>query len=90
MDKALKQNLVSSAISAQNELVFTYRSFVEPDKTTVRFATPMSLEGDIVKCAQHLPEDGFRNFKLDGMESIQRVASLVFFPTVYQKDVPQA
>lgn len=89
MDKSLKQNQIASAILAQDQLVFTYNRKKDDgsEETVVRFVTPISLsDNELVHCAQHLPEEGFRNFKLDRIQSMQRVISRAFFPNVYQKD----
>ena len=89
MDNLLKQNLISSAILAGDEIVFSYRKPDDDNLVVIRYATPIKIDGDTVHCAQHLPEEGFRNFKLDRIDSLYRVASRMFFPTVYQKE-PQA
>jgi predicted DNA-binding transcriptional regulator YafY len=89
MDKSLKQNQIASAILAQDQLCFTYNRKKDDgtDEIVVRFVTPISLdENDVVHAAQHLPEEGFRNFKLDKIQSMQRVISRAFFPNIYQKD----
>ena len=88
MEKSLKQNQIASAILAQDQLCFSYSRKKEDgsEETVVRFVTPISLTDDIVHCAQHLPEEGFRNFKLDKIQSMQRVISRAFFPNLYQKD----
>ena len=89
MDKTLKQGQISSAISAQDQLVITYRK-PDDDQVVVRFVTPIVLDGDMVHCSQHLPEEGFRNFKLDRIDFMQRVISRACFPNVYQKEATQA
>lgn len=89
MDKSLKQNQIASAILAQDQLVFTYSRKKDDgtEEIVVRFVTPISLsDDDLVHCSQHLPEEGFRNFRLDKIQSMQRVISRAFFPNIYQKE----
>lgn len=80
MDKVLMQKQIAAAVLGQDQLVFTYkRDKVDPTtglvdtKIVVRFVTPIELTADMVKCVQHLPEDGYRNFKLDNILNFHRV-----------------
>ena len=80
MDKILMQKQIAAAILGQDQLVFTYKKD-KVDATTgqtdtrivVRYVTPIELDIGIVKCVQHLPEAGYRNFKLDKIVDFHRV-----------------
>lgn len=80
MEKLIMQKQIAAAILGQDQLVFTYnKGKVDPvtgktiDHIVVRYVTPIELEDDMVKCVQHLPQEGYRNFKLDTIVNFHRV-----------------
>lgn len=90
MDKMLMQKQIAAAILGQNQLVFTYKKEkVDPitgkivDQIVVRYVTPIEMRnpGEQVKCVQHLPSEGYRNFKLDKIVNFHRVLT-IGMPTV--------
>lgn len=78
LDKVLMQKQIAAAVLSQDQLVFTYAR-PETDEIIVRFATPLELGPDYVLCAQHLPEDGYRKFKLDNIKMFHRVVTRATF-----------
>lgn len=74
MDRVLMAKQIAAAVLGQDQLVFVY---VKPDnnEVVVRFATPIELNDEDVLCAQHLPEEGYRRFKLDNIKHFHRVIS---------------
>lgn len=74
LDKVLMQKQIAAAVLSQDQLCFVY---VKPDsnEVVVRFVTPIELDAENVLCAQHLPEEGYRKFKLDNIRKFHRVIS---------------
>lgn len=72
MDKVLMQKQIAAAVLGQDQLVFVY---VKPDtkEEVVRYVTPIELDAENVLCAQHLPTEGYRKFKLDNIMKFHRV-----------------
>lgn len=72
----LKQ--IKASIHSQDQLVFVYKR--SEDDIVVRFVTPIDIQENksgkiIIRCAQHLPTQGFRNFFLEKIEAFHRVIS---------------
>lgn len=88
----LKQ--INAAIHSQDQLVFVYRR--GENDLVVRFVTPIDIRKSkanktMVRCAQHLPEEGYRNFFLEKIEAFHRVISRDAFVNsgFMKKDVTQ-
>ncbi len=71
----LKQ--IQAAINSQDQLVFVYRR--GEDDVVTRFVTPFEIkegrEDMNVRCIQHLPAAGIRNFSASKIEEFRRVIS---------------
>ena len=81
MDKILMIKQIAASILSQDELVFVYKK-PSNDKIVVRYATPIELEDDTILCAQHLPEMGWRRYKLDNIQKFHRVITRNVFPGI--------
>lgn len=73
MNKILMQKQIAAAVLGQDQLVFVYKR--DNDEIVVRYVTPIELDNDHVLCAQHLPKEGYRKFKLDKIMEFHRVIS---------------
>lgn len=75
MDRLLMSKQIAASVLSQDQLVMSYRhrddSGVEED--VVRFVTPIELNEEDVLCCQHLPEEGYRRFKLQNIKNFHRV-----------------
>lgn len=72
MHNEIVRKQIAAAVLGQDQLVFVYQR-PENDEIVVRFATPIELGEDFVLCVQHLPEEGYRRFKLDNIKKFHRV-----------------
>ena len=74
MDINLTKQLAASILS-QDQLVFNYLHKNDDGTTSivVRYATPIELQNNDVLCIQHMPEEGFRRFKLNDITAFHRV-----------------
>lgn len=93
MIEMLMQKQIAASILSQDQLVFSYRHKKDDgsEELVVRFATPIELDETMVKCYQHLPEQGYRNFKLDKIVSFNRVLTRgIPFVSIALKDDPTA
>lgn len=73
MNRHLMVRQITSALLAQDQLVFKYKR--DDNDIVVRYVTPIELSDEDVLCAQHLPEEGYRRFKLDNILNFHRVIS---------------
>lgn len=82
MTKRLQLSQIKAAIASLDQLVFTYD---HEGAIVTRFVTPISVNEDEtnVLCAQHLPEEGFRRFKLDKIQQFQRVIARSAIPAEF-------
>lgn len=74
MDDVSRQQ-IAAAVMTQDQLVFSYNHERSDgtEELVVRYVTPFEMGDTMVKCFQHLPEQGYRNFKLDKIVSFNRV-----------------
>ncbi len=76
MDRILMTKQIAAAVLGQDQLVFVYCSKKDGvDHEELRYATPIELTEEDVLCAQHLPKEGYRRFKLESIKEFHRVIS---------------
>jgi len=83
IDKISMTKQIAAAVLSQDQLVFKYLR--DTGDVVVRYATPIELKDDTVLCAQHLPKEGFRKFKLDKIIDFHRVISRDSFASILSK-----
>jgi predicted DNA-binding transcriptional regulator YafY len=92
MEKILMAKQIAASILGQDQLVFTYAHKNDDGSTEicVRYVTPIELDLENVLCAQHLPEEGYRKFKLDRIQKFHRVLTRNMFLWVDKDEAKKA